>query len=250
MLARILITLLILAVPLASLRLLQILPPNRPRPAPRKRGGAAHLLIVLGSGGHTAEMMAMLQRAVSEKSHALSFDWEDFSQRTWVVGAEDFLSTERAEGFEHAMKEPTAAQSDKYVADKPVEQTCMIHGVPRARNIHQPLYTTPISALKCLWACIVLLLPQKAVDFPDIILCNGPATAAILVLASTILRYIDCKGCHSRGKMRTIYVESFARVKKPSLSGRLLVRAVDRFLVQWEQMDGFCGRAEYVGFLV
>ena len=91
-------------------------------------------------------------------------------------------------------------------------------------------------------------------DFPDIILCNGPATATIMVFTSVLLRFFDVKGCSTRGKMRTIYVESFARVKKPSLSGTLLNRVVDKFLVQWPQLEKAYevagGRAQYLGVLV
>jgi beta-1,4-N-acetylglucosaminyltransferase len=49
--------------------------------------------------------------------------------------------------------------------------------------------------------------------------------------------------------MRTIYVESWARVRRLSLSGTILVGVVDRFLVQWEGLRGL-GRAEYIGVLV
>ena len=45
-------------------------------------------------------------------------------------------------------------------------------------------------------------------------------------------------------------VRSFARVKTLSLSGKLLLRVVDRFLVQWEELEGAGGRAEYWGILV
>jgi beta-1,4-N-acetylglucosaminyltransferase len=87
-------------------------------------------------------------------------------------------------------------------------------------------------------------------DLPELILTNGPATAVILVLASVILRFFDIKGAQSRGKMKTMYVESFARVKTLSLSGKLLLPVVDRFLVQWEELAGKGGRAEYRGILI
>ena len=36
--------------------------------------------------------------------------------------------------------------------------------------------------------------------------------------------------------MRSIYIESWARVRTLSLSGRILKPLVDRFLVQWPQL--------------
>ena len=43
---------------------------------------------------------------------------------------------------------------------------------------------------------------------PDLILTNGPATATVLIFTSVILRALNIGGCHSRGKMRSVYVES------------------------------------------
>jgi len=64
----------------------------------------------------------------------------------------------------------------------------------------------------------------------------------------------DVRGAHTQGKLRTVYVESWARVKKLSLSGVLLERVVDRFVVQWPQLaEGGKGRRrrrEYLGVLV
>lgn len=130
--------------------------------------------------------------------------------------------------------------------------------VPRARRIHQSLLTTPMSALHCLWACLRLLrspslsLPQshRRPAYPDLILTNGPGTAVIVILASLILRFFDVGGANRSGSMRTVYVESWARVKRLSLSGRLLLGVVDRFLVQWEGLEGIGGKGEWRGVLV
>ncbi|KAF7447897.1 UDP-N-acetylglucosamine transferase subunit ALG14 [Pyrenophora tritici-repentis] len=138
--------------------------------------------------------------------------------------------------------------------------------LPRARKIHQPLLTAPFTCLYTLFSAVKPLLSSPpllpsqgptnpyeaaAADLPDLIVTNGPATAVIVVLASLILRFFNVRGADSRGKCKTLYVESFARVKTLSLSGKLLVRVVDRFLVQWEELKGAGGgRAEYLGMLV
>ena len=51
--------------------------------------------------------------------------------------------------------------------------------------------------------------------------------------------------------MRTIYVESWARVRGLSLSGKILVAvgACERVLVQWEGL-GRAGKGEFKGVLV
>ena len=72
------------------LRLLWILPciRSQPRPPPRS---SAKLLIVLGSGGHTTEMLRLLE--------PLDFT-KRYKQRTYVVSSGDTLSEGKARSFE------------------------------------------------------------------------------------------------------------------------------------------------------
>lgn len=251
---------LIFTIPLLLYRLKVVLDPKRPRPVRHGRQNVdepTHLLIVLGSGGHTAEMIAMLQRAVTQSDPDMRLNWKDFTHRTWVVSSGDAISAQRAYEFEERVSmlvmEDTLSDGKDNRLMGLGSGTYDIQTVPRAREIHQSLTTAPISCLKCLWACYKVLAAKVGGDarFPDLILCNGPATATILVFTSIILRFIDFRACNSNGKMRTIYVESWARVKKSSLSGTLLARVVDRFLVQWPQLEqAVGGRAEYMGVLV
>lgn len=245
---------------LVILRLRFILDPKRKKPirhGRRNRHEPTHLLIVLGSGGHTAEMIAMLERAVTHPDPAMRLDWKDYTHRTWVVGSGDGISAQRARDFEDMAV--TLSTQAGLMAGKVRRATDLgpgtydIHVVPRAREIHQSLTTAPVSSVKCLLASFKVLMPDPATgrDFPDMILVNGPATATIMVLASIILRFFNYSGCITRFKMRTIYVESWARVKKLSLSGALLSSAVDRFLVQWPQLEKKAGkRAQYLGVLI
>jgi beta-1,4-N-acetylglucosaminyltransferase len=262
-LAIILLTILILT----TARILALLPPRRTKPSPtnRKKGSTpTHLLIVLGSGGHTAEMFALLR----------DLDARAYNRRTYVFSAGDRLSAEMARNFERGLAEKKSRKQgegggdlgDGVLLDAEGEAEgkgmYRVLEVPRARKIHQSLLTTPVSALWCLWACLKLLRSgeegwgrrdtrgKAKVGYPDLILTNGPSTAVMVVLASFILRFFDVEGAENKGKMRTIYVESWARVKALSLSGRLLLRVVDRFLVQWESLAGAGGRAEYKGVLV
>jgi beta-1,4-N-acetylglucosaminyltransferase len=223
-----------------------------------------HLLIVLGSGGHTAEMLAMLEKAIAETDESRLLVLTAFRYRTWVSSSGDELSAQRARTFEDGLLSSSADSSymirssskDEASQSPPRDEDVQILTVPRARKIHQSLLTAPISSLQCLFACLSVLAqcsnPER--DMPDIILCNGPATATILVLAALLLRFFDVRGCHSRGKMRTVYVESWARVRKLSLSGKLLEWVVDRFIVQWPQLASESARyrrlREYLGVLV
>ncbi|KAL9100400.1 MAG: hypothetical protein Q9163_004222 [Psora crenata] len=271
-----------------------------PRPAKHKfnePNTSTHLLIVLGSGGHTAEMLAML--------HEL--DPSRYTHRTYLFSSGDSMSATRALAFEANLANRTAdtrggeivngnteaslgtEASDKWTGNKGREkkeeegQTWCIHQVPRARQIHQSLLTTPFSCFSCLLACLQLLRRHpKGWGYPDLVLVNGPATSLILVLATLLVRYFSFLDVNSawrsiggelegqrrqqqqqrmtkktkkkkmdRGKLRTIYVESWARVKTPSLSLKIIHWGglCDRVLVQWEPLARQ-GWGEYRGDLM
>ena len=177
-------------------------------------------MIVLGSGGHTAEMLLMLHEVGLAK-------WR---KRSWVVSSGDGFSARLAGEFERDL-----------LVDSGEEENCgrfEVVELPRARRVHQSIWTAPWTSLICLLAALKMLHR----DAPDIILTNGPGTGVILVLASLILRFFGLAGSE---KTRTVYVESLARCKTLSWSGRLLKPVVDRFLVQWRELEG--SRAEFRG---
>lgn len=186
-----------------------------------------------------------------------------YTHRSYVVSAGDDFSARRAVDFEAALSEAHPDTS----AGAGTTGTYDISIVPRAREVHQSLLTTPLSALHCLAACSgVLYCPsfdaasltaRSGPEYPDLIVTNGPGTAVCVIFASLLIRFVSPilpsglqAGRGGTGAMRTIYVESWARVKSLSLSGKILVRVVDRFLVQWEGLKGVGGRGEYVGVLV
>ncbi|KAI9866911.1 MAG: UDP-N-acetylglucosamine transferase subunit [Pleopsidium flavum] len=177
-----------------------------------------------------------------------------YTHRSYVTSEGDDFSALKAHEYEKelAVKHP----AKRSLMNEDFRANYDISTIPRARKIHQSLLTTPVSVFRCLWACFAILpsfnlrgtSPPGGTRYPDLIVTNGPGTAVCVVLASVILRFFALRGTH--GKMRTIYVESWARVKRLSLSGRILVGVVDRFLVQWEGLKGVGGRAEYIGVLV
>lgn len=254
---------------LFCIRILFILPAWRSKPKKRGRNDPARILVVLGSGGHTAEMLAMLAKV----------DMASFAHRTYVVSSGDAFSAEKARAFEQSVVHAQANARDQQgnggvdtqsTNDAPIvpsrlrkqrlnqsnsskeisvqEPNFSIHVLPRARRIHQPLLTTPYTSLQTLFTGLMLLLSQP---YPNLIITNGPGTGVIVVLASMILRFFNIRNANSNGSMRTMYIESWARVRKLSLSGRLLIKVVDRFLVQWEKLNG-CGggKGEYIGILI
>lgn len=184
-------------------------------------------------------------------------DPSSYTHRSYIVSEGDEFSALKAHELEQqlASKHPPPGNSTWNAPDGE-RHDYDICSVPRARRIHQSLLTTPISALRCLSACFAVLrfpngrktASRRRPEYPDLILTNGPGTAVCVVLAALALRFVAVRG--TQGKMRTIYVESWARVRRLSLSGKILLGVVDRFVVQWEGLRGVGRRAEYLGVLV
>jgi len=251
----IILALILLPIPLLTLRLLSILPLQNPKPkhGSRPHGTKTRLLVVLGSGGHTAEMLALLR----------DLDCSKYTHRSYVVSSGDAFSVGKAQEFEEMLAKKI---EDSSIPLELSYGSYDVSVVPRARRIHQSLASTPLSSLKCLFASFSILRGSAAnvalqsnnkvkvsrqtrPAYPDLILSNGPATGVIIILASLILRFMAVPG--TKGTMRTIYVESWARVRSLSLSGKILLRLVDRFIVQWESMLSItAGKGEYYGALV
>jgi len=90
-----LFTTLLLAFLLVSCaRLLWVLPGFRPQGRPERRP-SARLLVVLGSGGHTAEMLRLVE----------SLDFKKYVHRTYVISSGDSLSEGKARDLESRNQE-------------------------------------------------------------------------------------------------------------------------------------------------
>ncbi|EXJ81670.1 hypothetical protein A1O1_07735 [Capronia coronata CBS 617.96] len=263
------ITLTLILLGIIWFRLVSILSRGPAKPRPRPRHGLpsppTHLLIILGSGGHTAEMLNMLSQTPNLP--------DDFTYRTYVVSSGDAFSALKAHEFEQSLLANVGSLSSIPDGTEPNYDVVTVH---RARKVHQSILTTPISSLRCLWDCIAVLRgthpdlsAKKSLDgrrrlrrpAPDLILTNGPGTGVIVILASIVLRFFgdaallpeqrSSSSAQTGGQMRSIFIESWARVRTLSLSGRLLRPFVDRFIVQWPQLaETGASKVEYIGPLV
>ena len=244
---------------------------HSPTPPKSTRTTAAHLLLVLGSGGHTSEMLSMLHNLPLSR----------YKYRTYIISSGDHFSAGKARQFEVGLSQraqppkPDAENGRNLKSRKgqnaavhdrerlQIEEyrrkegggTYSIHTLPRARRIHQSLLTTPFTSLQCLIASLRLLLCHEE-GYPDLVVTNGPATALIVLLAVNILKVLAFLGLATRrkshrsyistssegtshrhekvarqqqrietgkvGRIKTIYVESWARVKMPSLSLKIV----------------------------
>lgn len=70
---------------------------------------------------------------------------------------------------------------------------------------------------------------------PDVIICTGVLAMIPMCLLMKLF------------KKKLIYIESFAKVKSPTKTGKLLYKYADQFYVQWESMKQFYPNSIYLG---
>lgn len=173
-------------------------------------------MILLGSGGHTGEMIRMLGDVDLSKCY-----------RTWLVSSGDTTSLLKAQKYE----ERTLSLADK----------TQYLELARARRVGEPLVLSVISTAKSLLSVASQI---RKVALPDVLLVNGPGTCIPVAYLLFALKVLGL--CNTR----IVYIESLARVKQLSLSGRLIQPISDRFLVQWRPLADMYDRAEYYGILI
>ncbi|CDW61036.1 Alg14 domain containing protein [Trichuris trichiura] len=165
--------------------------------------------VVLGSGGHTGEML----RLVGALNRNL------YAPMLFMVADNDPLSVTKAK--------------DAF------GPTVHIVYITRCRQVKQPLAST-------FFPGIISLLQSFAEIFrmrPELILCNGPGTCIPICMAAFVMDLLLFRTCH------IIYVESICRVTTLSLSARILYhsRIADHLFVQWPQLQRKYWRTVYIG---
>lgn len=73
---------------------------------------------------------------------------------------------------------------------------------------------------------------------PDIVVSTGAGVAFPVFLVAKLFG------------VKTVFVEAYARIETPSLTGRLCYPLSDLFLVQWDDQKGFYPRAHVIGRLL
>ncbi|XP_070381461.1 UDP-N-acetylglucosamine transferase subunit ALG14 [Dermacentor albipictus] len=205
---------------------------------PRKK--PAKLMVVLGSGGHTFEMLKLVEN-ISTTS---------YSPRVYVTATTDPMSADKAKQLE-MWRVASSSQvlllrflsSKKDASDGPEAEEpsdYVVERIPRSRELHQSWLTTVPTTVYAILASAPILLRHS----PDVILCNGPGTCVPIVLMSFLLAVLGTK------KTMVVFVESFCRVETLSISGRILYHLADHFVVQWPQLTTKYPRARYHGLLI
>lgn len=182
------------------MRVMYLLRPNQPAEQTNRRTGPTRTMVILGSGGHTTEMLALTKE----------LDKKRYTPRIYVLAATDTTSEPKVLALEG---ETTGATSNYQIIR-----------IGRSRHVGQSYVSSVFTTLRSILQCFPLVYGQR----PDLILCNGPGTCVPICLVAFVLKvFFINTAC------KMVFIESYCRVKTISLSGKILLRFVDSFVVQW-----------------
>ncbi|OVA02483.1 Oligosaccharide biosynthesis protein Alg14-like [Macleaya cordata] len=181
-------------------------------------------LIILGSGGHTAEMLNLIRGLQKNR----------FTPRVYVAASTDNMSLQKAQVLEASVVDQTGAGK--------VKEAAQFMQIYRSREVGQSYLTSVGTTLIALVHALFLMIKIR----PQVILCNGPGTCFPLCVIAFLFKVLGVRWSS------IFYVESIARVRRLSLSGLLLykLRIADLIFVQWPQLQRKYPRTNYVGCLM
>ncbi|KAF6768124.1 hypothetical protein AHF37_07005 [Paragonimus kellicotti] len=122
--------------------------------------GQVRTMIILGSGGHTAEMLSYVNILTHE-----------YSPQVYVLASSDQMS-------EAKISQLMQLKEAKYILER----------IPRAREVRQPFFSSIFSTIRSFLRAFPLVLRHR----PDLILCNGPGTC----IPVCFVAYFLCVGFH------------------------------------------------------
>lgn len=169
-------------------------------------------LIVIGSGGHTTEILGIVKH----------LDPSKFSPRIYVLADSDDKSKSKIEEVEKCF-----VDTGEY----------RLHKIPRSRKVHQSYISSVFTTLYAIHYSIPVVFLLK----PDLILCNGPGTCVPICFVSFLARVL-----HLSDNV-IIFFESICRVKTLSLTGKILRFFADRIIVQWPELRASYERTVFIG---
>lgn len=175
-------------------------------------------MIFLGSGGHTAEMIRILEGANLSNL-----------ERTWVASSGDSSSLLKCKNYEEKNLSLSQYKANYVTID-------------RARSVGESFLLSIMSTAKSTISIIKALFPFTGL--PSLLLLDGPGTCVPLAYVLFLLKFFGF--CNTK----IIYIESLARVNQLSWSGKLILPIADRFIVQWENLIYKHKRVEYYGILI
>lgn len=162
---------------------------------PREKPCPVKTMIILGSGGHTAEMLRIVKH----------LNIKNYSPRVYIHARTDKLSAEK-------VRELESGNTDHKIVE-----------IYRSREVRQSYFTSIWTTVLATLNCLPMLWREK----PELILCNGPGTCVPLCVIAFLFKILFIT------ENVIVFIESFCRVKTFSLTGKILYYLADHVIVRW-----------------
>lgn len=170
------------------------------------------IMIILGSGGHTGELLIMLSK----------LNFNKFSDCFIVSAHNDKNSNNKAR---------EVIQINKYPNTK-----FIFENIYRSRNVGQSFKSSIPSTLFALFQAFWLICKTR----PSIIVSNGPGVAVPLLFSGYIMKKIMVIA-----QLKILFIESYCRTESVSLTGKIVEMICDKFIVLWESLKR--DKREFIG---
>ncbi|RKP02335.1 hypothetical protein CXG81DRAFT_25027 [Caulochytrium protostelioides] len=216
-------------------------------PAPAAAAAAdARVLVVLGSGGHSAEMLQLLRHLTASEASAPTASARAAAPSRHVDDPSSSLPPPPPPPygrFQLVVSDGDAwSLSAAARALSPSQRTPTASTLPRARRVAQSWRSTPWTTAVSLAAALHLAARER--PRTRLVLLNGPGTAAVVAVAvwtvallALPLRLLPAPSApRPRWRPRLVFVETFARVRRLSLTARLCRPLVDVLVVPWPEL--------------
>ena len=178
------------------------------------KGERVKTMVYFGSGGHTTEMIRLIQGLAPSK----------YSPMIFAIGHTDITSIDKVRGSNIGALEKRA----KWLR------------IFRNREVKQSWVTTIFTSIWSMVQAFYVMYRTR----PQLLICNGPGTCVSLCYSAFALNILGLSST------RIVFVESFCRTEGLSLTGKLLLYISDQFIVQWPQLVNMNpDRISYLGVI-
>ena len=169
------------------------------------RSEPAKTMVVLGSGGHTTEMLQLIK----------NLDPKFYTPFVVVVASTDTTSISRVEAYPHPLPINIGRNipKDQDVKNKtktedppsPPLPPSKVYKIPRSREVGQSYSSSVGTTLYS----FIFAMRMVMIERPDLILINGPGTCLPVAVSAFLLKIVGYKS-----SCKIVFVESFCRVKR------------------------------------
>eukprot|EP00400_MALV-I_sp_L67-5_P001085 gene1085-1022_t len=173
-------------------------------------------LTVLGSGGHTMELLQLVK---------------DFDPHRYFL----YFTIADTDKTSEPKLRKVLAQNPRFADSS--EDLFAIKYIPRAREVGQSFLTSIFTTLYSIAASFWWVFSVQ----PHLIIVNGPGTCVPIVIVAMFYE------CFLGRRVCLIFVESFCRTRNLSLTGKILYNFMDRVVVHHQALVDKFPKAEYLG---